>query len=74
MMPETMLRRQRLVAENVERRAGESIVVEQREQIVIDQEPATRNIDHVRPLRQSRQARPVEQTLRLARQRQQADQ
>src|SRR5438552_18676652 len=50
MMPETMLRRQRLVAENVERRAGEAIVVEQREQIVVDQEPARPNVEHVRPL------------------------
>ena len=73
MMPETMLRRQRLVAENIERRARKLIVVEQREQIVVDDERAARNIDEVRAPRQPRQPRPVEQALRLARQRQQTD-
>src|ERR1043166_7624269 len=72
MMPERMRRRQRLVAEHVEHGAGEMAFIEQGEQVRIDDEPASRDIDQVRAARKQREALAIEEILGVAGQRQQA--
>ena len=54
MMPERMPAGQRLLAEDVERRAGEMAVVERGDEVGVDDEVAARDVDEVRALGQRR--------------------
>src|SRR5438067_10892172 len=58
--PEGMTRLQRLVVENIERRAGQFALVEQREQVGVDQMRAAPDVDDVRAVGEPRQRRAIQ--------------
>ena len=59
-IPEGAVRRQRFLAENVERRPGELPAVERIEDIGLDLMPAAPRVDQIRALRQLSEQVPVE--------------
>ena len=59
---------------DIERRAAEPALVEQRQKVIIDKQPSARNVHQMRTGRQLRQRTVIEHAARLARQRQKADQ
>src|SRR5215831_7938925 len=65
MMPERVLRRQRLIPEHVERRTREMSGVEEREQVVVHHQRAARDVDEVRSGRKERKPRVVEEVAGL---------
>ena len=69
-----MIGRQRLLVENVERGRGKLARVERSQQIGIDHMPATGDVDEMRRLGKLRQKLCIDDTARVRRQRQQANQ